>query len=130
MQTFVVKGNKTFFMLAPQFTHSVMKPGRKCESCHDTETTRQLKKGELTLTWIENGKYTNLKGVIPVVDGVKYRNSYQDYANGKWIPIEKPSQPDPHYVGFGKPLSRSQFEKLVLSKEALEKMSAEKTGKK
>jgi hypothetical protein len=129
LQTFVVKGNKTFLMLAPQFTHSVMKPGRKCESCHGTEIAKQVKNGKLTLTWIEHGKFTNLKGVIPVVEGVRYKNAYQDYRNGEWFPIENPPQPDPHYVGFGKPLSRSQLEKLVLSKEALEKLSEKKPVK-
>ncbi len=129
MQTFVVEGNKTFLMLAPQFTHSVMKPGRKCESCHGTKIAREIKKGKLTLTWIENGKFTNLKGVIPVVEGVRYKNAYQDYRNGEWVPTENPSQPEPHYVGFGTPLSRSQFEKLILSKEALEKLSEEEPAK-
>jgi hypothetical protein len=129
MQTFVVGHNKTFFMVAPQFTHSVMKAGRKCETCHGTEIARQIKKGELTMTWMEKGKFTNLKGVIPVVEGVRYRNAYEDYRNGKWVPIEHPSQPGPHYVGFGKPLSKEQLEKMVLSKEELEKMAKSKSKK-
>ena len=129
MQTFVVGSDKTFFMLAPQFTHSVMKPGRKCKSCHGTEIARQVKSGKLVLTWIENGAFTNLKGVIPVVEGVRYKNAYQDFRDGTWVTIESPPQPDPHFVGFGTPLSPSQLEKLVLSEKELEKLAAQRRAK-
>lgn len=121
MQTFVYKGNRTFLMFAPQFTHSVMKLGRKCDECHGTETAKQLKHGALTLTWIKNGKLVNRKGVIPVVDGVSYKSAYQDYRKGTWVPIANPTQPDPHYVGFGRPLSEKQLENLALTAEELKR---------
>jgi predicted CXXCH cytochrome family protein len=113
MQSFVVKGNKTFLMFAPQNSHSIMKQGRKCEDCHNTDIVKQTREGKVKLTWLENNKVANLKGVIPVVDGVKYGCVYQDYENGKWIPIENPSAPMVHYAGYGKPLSKEQLGKLA-----------------
>jgi hypothetical protein len=40
VQSFVVKGKKTFLMFAPQHSHSVMAKGRTCKDCHATEVTR------------------------------------------------------------------------------------------
>jgi hypothetical protein len=113
MQSFVVKGNKTFLMFAPQNSHSIMKQGRKCEDCHNTDIVKQTQDGKVKLTWLENNKVANLKGVIPVVDGVKYECVYQDYENGKWMPIENPSAPMVHYAGYGTPLSKEQLGKLA-----------------
>jgi hypothetical protein len=113
MQTFVVKGNKTFFMFAPHMSHSVMKEGRKCDTCHGTEIMKQVQKGKVTLTWLEGGKVKNLKGVIPVVKGVDYQCIYQDRKEGKWVPVKNPSPPLYHYAAFGEPLSKEQLDRLV-----------------
>ncbi len=121
MQTFVVTQKETFLMFAPQFSHSIMKKGRKCNECHGTDTAKQLKQGSLALTWIQQGEHVNRKGLIPVVEGTRYENAYQNFRDGKWIPLEKPNQPDPHYVGFGRPLTQAQLEKLVLTAEDLKK---------
>ena len=56
-----------------------MKQGRKCGDCHGTEIVKQVQKGKLNLTWLENNELKNLKGVIPVVDGVTYDCVYQDF---------------------------------------------------
>jgi hypothetical protein len=112
MQTFVVKGNKTFFMFAPHMSHSVMKEGRKCDGCHGTKITKDVQSGKVTLTWLEEGKTKNLKGVIPVVKGVDYQCVYQDRKEGKWVLIENPSKPLYHYAAFGEPLSEEQLKKL------------------
>jgi hypothetical protein len=113
MQTFVVPGNKTFLMFAPQHSHSIMKEGRKCDDCHGTETVRQIQKGRLSLTWLEKGEVKQVKGVIPVVDGVTYDAVYQNYREGKWIPIDNPPKPGLHYAGFGKPLTQEQLNRLA-----------------
>ena len=113
MQTFVVKGDKTFFMFAPHMSHSVMKEGRKCEGCHGTKVMKDVQSGKVKLTWLENGKVMNLKGVIPVVKGVDYQCIYQDRKEGKWVPIQNPSEPIYHYAAFGEPLSKEQLDKLV-----------------
>lgn len=52
---------------------------------------------------IEEGKVENLKGVIPVVKEVDYQCVYQDFKEGKWVPIKNPSKPLYHYAAFGKP---------------------------
>ncbi len=114
MQTFVAPGDKTFLMFAPQNSHSVMKEGRKCDECHGTEIVRNIQRGKLSLTWLEDGSVKNVKGVIPVVNGVIYEAVYQNYKEGKWIPIENPSIPGMQYAAFGEPLSTEQLKKLSM----------------
>jgi predicted CXXCH cytochrome family protein len=113
-QTFVVPGNKTFLMFAPQNSHSIMKQGRKCDDCHGTEIVKKVQNGKLKLTWLENNELKNVKGVIPVADGVTYDCVYQDFRDGKWIPIENPPAPMIHYAGYGSPLSKDQLKKLAI----------------
>jgi hypothetical protein len=113
MQTFLLKGGKTFFMFAPEMSHSIMKDGRKCDECHGTEITKQVQKGKIALTWLEKRKVKNLKGAIPVVQGVDYQCVYQDFKGGNWIPINNSAVPVYHYAAFGKPLSKEQLGKLV-----------------
>lgn len=113
MQTFVANGNKTFLMFAPHMSHAVMAKGRECDDCHETKTMQQAQKGSLTLTWLEDGKVVNLKGVIPVLDSVDYKCSYQDLKDGKWVPLEKPAAPVRQYAAFGKPLTGEQLAKLA-----------------
>jgi hypothetical protein len=113
-QTFVVPENKTFLMFAPQNSHSIMKQGRKCGDCHATESVKQVQSGRMKLTWLENSALKNVKGVIPVVDGVTYECAYQDYKDGKWIPIENPEPPKIHYAGYGAPLTKEQLKKLAV----------------
>ena len=112
-QTFVMPGKKTFLMFAPQFSHSVSKEGKKCEDCHANSNVKNASNGEINLTWIENNKVEQTKGVIPVVDGVEYNMIYQDYKEGKWTPIENPVKPKIQYVGFGTPLTKEQLKKLM-----------------
>jgi hypothetical protein len=113
MQTFVVKSDKTFFMFAPHMSHSIMKEGRKCDGCHGTKIIKDVQSGKVKLTWLEEGKVKNLKGVIPVVKGVDYQCIYQDRKEGKWVPIQNPSKPLYHYAAFGEPLSEGQLDKLI-----------------
>jgi hypothetical protein len=109
MQTFLVGKNKTFLMFAPHMSHSIMKKGRDCDACHGTEIVDQVRKGALELTWQEDGKLLNLNGVIPVVDGVDYGCAYDDFVDGKWVPVKDPLKPVIQYVGYGTPLSKEQL---------------------
>jgi hypothetical protein len=111
-QSFVAPGNKTFMLFAPQNSHSIMREGRKCADCHGTDIVRQVQSGKVKLTWLENNELKNLKGVIPVVDGVSYDNVYQDYRDGQWFPIDNPPSPLLQYSGYGQPLSREQLKKM------------------
>jgi hypothetical protein len=118
MQTFVTKGDKTFLMFAPHMSHSIMKEGRGCDVCHASEISKEAQRGMLKLTWLENGKVSNLKGVIPVVDRVDYRCVYQNFKDGQWLPIENPDKPLRQYVAFGQPLSKEQLEALAKKQAA------------
>ena len=118
MQTFVVRPNKTFLMFAPHMSHAVTKQGRKCDSCHGTEIAKKVVKDKkLKLTWLENGKLKNLKGVIPVVKGVEYECAYQDLKDGKWVPLKNPANPVVQYAAYGKPLTKDQLETLAEHQE-------------
>jgi hypothetical protein len=112
MQNFVIDGKKTFLMFAPHMTHSIMNPGRSCIDCHSTEIIKKIKKGKIKLTWLENEKTKNLKGVIPVVKGVDYSCVYIDYKDREWKPVKDPVKPVYHYAAFGVPLSKTQLESL------------------
>jgi hypothetical protein len=114
MQSFVVPGDKTFLMFAPQFSHSVLKDGRKCEECHASKNLKQVEKGKVKLTWLKDGKVENLKGVIPVTEGVQWDLVYHNYENGQWIPVKKPTPPRLHYASFGEPLTKEQMKKMAL----------------
>lgn len=114
MQNFVVPDNKTFLIFAPQNSHSIMKEGRKCGDCHGTDNVRHVQSGNIRLTWLEDGEVKHVKGVIPVVEDVKYECIYQNYKDGKWIPIENPTEPGLQYAGFGTPLTKGQLKKLSM----------------
>ena len=121
MQTFVVPGNKTFMIFAPQYSHSVSKVGKKCEDCHANSNVEKVNTGAIDLTWLVNDKLEQVKGVIPVVDGVQYNSVFQNYENGKWIPIENPESPKVQYVSFGSPLTKEQLNKLLTSRKSKRK---------
>jgi hypothetical protein len=113
MQTFVVKGDKTFLMFAPHMSHSIVKKGRTCDACHATDTMRAAQAGAVKLTWLQDGKLHNQKGVIPVVDGVDYQCVYQNLKDDQWTPIANPAAPIRQYAAFGKPLTRQQLDRLA-----------------
>lgn len=114
MQNFVASGDNTFLIFAPQNSHSIMRDARECGDCHATEIVKEIQGGKIRLTWFENGEVRNTKGVIPVVDGVTYVAVYQNYRDGKWIPIENPAPPKLQYVGYGSPLLQEQLKKLAM----------------
>ena len=58
-------------------------------------------------------KVEQVKGVIPVVEGVQYNSVFQDFKDGKWTPISNPEDPKVQYVGFGSPLSKEQLDNLL-----------------
>ncbi len=113
MQSFVVPENKTFLMFAPQFSHSVKKDGTTCEECHGTKIVKQIRKGQIHLSWLERGKEQNIQGVIPVLSGVEYKCVYHDYENGMWTPISNPVPPKVQYVGYGSPLTEEQLKQMA-----------------
>jgi hypothetical protein len=118
MQTFVAKGNRTFLMFAPQFSHSVMAKGRTCPECHATETAVQAGSKTVRLLWLDKGEVRQARGAIPVAAGARYELVFQDYRDGKWSVIEDPVEPPIHYAGYGEPLTSAQVEKLAQAQPA------------
>ncbi len=117
MQNFVVPDNegfKTFILFAPQNSHSIMKEGRKCNGCHGTDIVKEIQKGKITITWVEDGETKNINGVIPVVDDVEYETVYQDYKDGKWIVIKNSPKAMLQYAGYGSPLTPEQLRKMAI----------------
>ena len=88
-----------------------------CDVCHGSQNMKKAAKGAIQLTWLKDGKVVNQKGVIPVLDNVDYRCVYQNFKDGKWIPIKNPADPLRQYAAFGKPLTKEQFEKLLKKQE-------------
>ena len=118
MQTFVVPGNKTFMIFAPQFSHSVSKEGKKCEDCHNTANDKEINKGVFNLTWLDSNIVKQIYGMIPVVEGVQYNTVFQNFENGNWTPLAASQTPNVQYVGFGTPLTKVQLNKLLISQKS------------
>jgi len=112
MQTFLVENKKTFLLFAPNMSHSIMKEGRHCGDCHASDNIVKVSKGSIDIISIRDGKAENLKGIIPVVDGVDYKCVYMDREDGNWVPVKKPDKPLLQYAGYGEPLSDEQLKKL------------------
>jgi hypothetical protein len=113
MQSFVVKENKTFLMFAPQHSHSIMKKGRECGECHAAQVLQDIQAGMVKLTWLQDGKVQNRKGVIPVAENVDWEMVYQDRDQGKWVPMPNPLKRKLHYAAYGEPLTQKQIRSLL-----------------
>jgi hypothetical protein len=104
--------NRTMLTFAPTFPHSIARDGRKCPDCHGSQIVRDIGAGSFVPVRWENGRVTNVRGVIPVLGGMKWNIPYLNYDNGKWVPIDNPGEPLLNYSGFCTPLTREQFAKL------------------
>jgi hypothetical protein len=111
LHTFVYQ-NKGMITFGPSFPHSIMKDGRKCEDCHHTQIQKDIKKNKFYPVVYEKGEIKNVKGVIPVLEGLKWNFVYLNYENGKWVPLENPGEPLLNYSGYSSPLTKEQFSKL------------------
>jgi hypothetical protein len=114
-----VYGNRTMITVAPYFSHSIRKEGRKCADCHATPVLDQLRGDSFTFTRWTNGQLVHTPGVIPVVEGVKWDLVYLRYeagaegAKGTWTPLDHPEAPLVNYAGWCTPLSREQLQRLA-----------------
>lgn len=99
-------------VFAPSFSHFVMKEGRKCKECHDTQIIKDIKMNKFKPVVFEEGQLKNVNGIIPVLENLKWDLVYLNYKEGKWIPIEHPIEPLINYSGYCSPLTKEQFNKL------------------
>jgi hypothetical protein len=110
--TYVYKG-KTMITFAPAFSHSIAKQGRTCADCHGSQIVRDIVGGTFVPVRWENGRASNVKGVIPVVEGMKWNVPFLDYRDGKWTPLPNPGPPLLNYSGSCSPLTKEQLAKLA-----------------
>ncbi|HVN30992.1 MAG TPA: hypothetical protein VMT45_03315 [Thermoanaerobaculaceae bacterium] len=104
--------NRTLITLAPTFSHSITRAGRKCRECHGTKNVRDISAGTFTPVRWENGRVTNVQGVIPVLEGMRWDVPFLNYEGSKWVPVANPAEPLLNYSGFCTPLTRAQLAKL------------------
>ena len=109
--TFVYQ-NKAMIVFAPAFPHFVMKEGRKCKECHDTQIVKDIKMDQFKPVVFKEGQLENVSGIIPVLDGMKWDLVFLNHKEGKWTPIEHPLEPLINYSGYSSPLTLEQFNKL------------------
>ena len=105
--------NNTMITFAKTFNHSIKKAGRKCEECHNSQISKELKNNTLKLVWWNNDSLHNVKGVIPVLEGFDWNLVFLDKENGKWRPLTNPAKPLLNYSGYCSPITRDQLNKLA-----------------
>lgn len=114
LHTFVA-GNKAMIVFSPFFSHSIMKEGRTCAECHESDLLLDIRKNNFyPVTW-ENGKLRNVKGVIPVAEKMKWNFVYLKNEDKTWLPLEAPSDVRINYSGFCSPLTQEQLSRLEMS---------------
>jgi hypothetical protein len=104
--------NKTMIEFSPSFSHLVTGDGRKCEECHATQIIQNMAEKKFILAKFENGKLINVKGIVPVLEHVKWNIPFLNYDGGQWVPIPNPAEPIIQYSGYCTPLTADQFQKL------------------
>ena len=107
-----VYGNKTMITVAPTSPHAIVRQGRQCEACHATDIVRRVKKGSLELFAWRGGKAESPKGVIPIIDGMKWNVAYLGKKDGTWVPLADAEDPLINFSGYCSPLSGEQLKKL------------------
>jgi hypothetical protein len=109
--SYVCQG-KTMITFAPAFSHSIRKEGRKCSECHNSQIVKDIQEGKFKLASWENGALKGVKGVVPVVNVLKWNIDFLDRVDSTWILLNNPPEPIINYSGYCTPLSLEQFGKL------------------
>jgi hypothetical protein len=112
MHTFVY-GKKTMITFAPSFPHAVMKEGRSCPDCHAAPLLEAIKAGTFEPVAFKDGRLTNVTGIVPVLDPLRWKLVFLDYAGGRWTPLAGAAAPLLNYAGYCSPLTPEQFERLA-----------------
>jgi hypothetical protein len=105
--------NKTMMTFAPTFPHKIVKGGRTCTDCHNTQIVREIKEGKFTLVQWKIDKMQNVEGVVPVYDVAKWNLVFLTKENEKWTPLKKHAEPLLNYSGYCSPLTDDQITKLA-----------------
>ncbi len=110
--SYVYKG-RTMITLAPTFSHSVVRLGRACADCHDSAIVRAVAAGTFRpVTW-SDGKASDVRGVIPVLDPLAWNLPFLDRKEGAWVPLAAAAPPVVQYSGGCAPLTSEQLARLA-----------------
>jgi hypothetical protein len=111
VQTLVWK-DRAFIAYAPQFTHSVTGPGRKCQDCHANEAVKRMVAGQsVPVVTFAGGKLMGWKGVVPAVPD-KLSWVFLQKKDGGWVPLQAKEPPQVQWAGYATPLSPEQLKAL------------------
>jgi len=117
----------TFYVIAPNFVHNVVRQGRTCSDCHNNANLQAYNNtGELVLTrWdVQENKIVGIQGVVPIppdwrqafkLDFVNYKGrldtSFTDPTQWEYVETGADSTQNPGYII---PLSAEQMQKLSM----------------
>lgn len=112
IQSLVGVNNEPFMVYAPYFTHSVMKEGRKCEECHDTEAVNTLAAGKVFTTAAYKDRQLNFyKGVIPLVPEL-LKWPFLKKEGDKWEPFEPKQKPVVQLGLYAEEFTQDELKKM------------------
>lgn len=107
-----------FVVYAPYFTHSVSRKGRNCQSCHGTDASKTLSKGDaLRMSTYRGGELKCLDGVVPVVPNL-LKWEYLDKRDGKWVVLPTEEEVKHQMACYGTALNREQLKKLAVPQQS------------
>ncbi len=116
-QTYVFR-NRILIDFAPASPHAVSRQGRGCPECHANRNVRDIAGGTFhPATWT-GGRLENVSGVVPVLAGIDWNFPILDYEQGKWSPIQVAAEQRVRYVGYCKPITAEQFDKMKQAQPA------------
>ncbi len=123
-QSAVFQG-KSFYAIAPFYSHTVMEKGRPCEACHNAERLKEYDDtGRIVITkWNHQaGRLDTVKGVVPVPQDWKQALQF-DFADfvgdntkpgqrDKWVFLKQGADLSQMMDEYAEPLTTAQLEKL------------------
>ena len=113
-----VYGKGTMITVAPYFPHSVTRQGRACDACHASAIVAEVKAGTLVPFMWKDGEASSVRGVIPVVEGMKWNLAFLGRDGDRWVPLADPAEPLVNFSGYCTPLSREQLARLERAQRA------------
>lgn len=123
----MVHEGKTFYTLAPMFSHTTIKNGKPCKACHNNERIQEYQRtGEIVLTeWNEKTKTLDtVKGVVPIPENWSqvFKVDFAEFTGDiskpgqldKWIFLKHGADLTQMLEEFATPLTAEQMNKLSM----------------
>ncbi len=110
-------GDKVRVDFAQMFSHIIVGKGLTCKECHNKELLEKFKPGStVKIAWTEGGDLEALKGVIPLVEGVRFEmpiisiNPDGSVKAEKYITVTISLE---NMIAYTEPLSAKDLEKML-----------------